>query len=335
MPSHTPEERKKRAKERREERLRREREESPLAKLGDVLAPGGPRQPTPSFTPPPRPTPTVKEREVIPEKETTGSAIFRNQETGQPSGLRQPDGGVILGDRRDIQGLIQNAISKGKTVQEAEQIAAQAEKLGVSQKALDILNQFQGQPLPPEVLAGLEPFEIDFLQSVGVATTAGLATAGGALAGAAIGGVLGAGVGAAPGAAIGGTIVGGLVGSQAFQKVTGNVQTQVADWIAATQPALEQGRTNLGRFITMTNAGTNPVEMTTLFYEEIEKLQKDHEILKLNTNKFKNYVGKDGHGQLVRYEIFFERTVPAFEQQLRSAIINPNPNINLISSSDL
>lgn len=260
--------------------------------------------------PQPQPGLTAQEKE----------AIIQNskQETKVESGGIFKGGQFFPLSRQDIASQ-QNVSGLQPTTTATEQ------QTGRSEKALQLFNQFQGQPLPPEILATLSPADIDEYQAI----ASGLAT----------------GIPSAVGGAIAGTITGGtasiplavLSGATGFiTALRSNIGAQISGDIEASVTGLEKGEANLRTIVTDVNTGGNAVKDTQLFYETVNALRKNQAELKLTTQSdLAKFSGKDGASQLARYNVFFNQTLPLLERSLQQAIINPDPNKILITPEDL
>lgn len=340
MPSHTAKEREKRRLEaeiKREEEIRKR-----LEATGKITPQFQPKGLGLSFgeiekLPKGKGTPIIKGEEP-PKPPEQKRFEFQEIDEGDNVVVTTPEGESFFISRRDLETFQKQAQKRGLPAVSGEQAEferKQAEFLkGRSEKALELFRQFQGQPLPPDVLATLKPHEIDEYQSLTSSLISGGITVAGGAAGALIGGAFTGGI-----AAVGGAAIGAGAGAFVVSKILGNVQAnikeQVSDYLKASAIPLKTIQTNLQRYITSNNQGGNSIENTQLFYNDLEFLKQEWEILKLDVREYKNYVGEDGHQQLVKYEIFFERTLPRLEQDLQSSIINPNPNKILLSALDL
>lgn len=248
--------------------------------------------------------------------------IIRDQDTGEPTFIFK-GGSYFSVDKEDP-----NAIAVG---------APEAAQTAESQNALNLFQEFRGQPLPPDVLASLSPVDIDAYQAL---ATGGAGAAIGAVGTGVGGAIAGGAVGSAGGpvGAVGGAVLGALAGliTGAAAGIRANVGAQLGGQISAKEGTFERNRTDLGILITNTNQGGPALDNVQSFQEVVTRMRLERAQLKKDTSTFyAKGTGNDGTRMLARYNLFFEQTLPLFEQQMEQAILNPNPNLNLVDLSDL
>ena len=298
---------------------------------------GSETAPAQAQTPKPIPTPVKTETRPEPTK-TTQPEIIRDDK-GHVTGVSLPDGRTFLGVGRDeALGLAENFLKKqqvpaGAIEAEvgAEARRKQAETLQQQETGLGLASQV-GQ-LSPEILDQVQRGKIEIGQVLGgglAAATPGVA--GGVVAGAA-GGALVGGVGAIPGA-VGGAVIGGVGAFVAGAR--SNLKSQKQGLVQAGAGSLMDGEKNLRKFVTAANKDpANAAEYMTMFNEQLSYIARDEGILKLDTKGFlKDISGVDGTPQIADYERFNIITRPFLEQQMQMALLNPDPNKNLITAEE-
>lgn len=268
------------------------------------------------------PKPTPKPQQTLPSGKTE---VIRD-ERGKLSGITTPSGRTLLG--------LSPSEVRGLAAKYAETAATPPGAVEAAQEAQLRQSQLQGQQLAagvgqvsPEIVAQAQPAGVDVSQALGTAATGILpGLAAGAAAGA-VGGSLAGGVGAIPGAIIGGGI-GAISGF--LSGIRSNIKAQRSDLVTIKKRSLTEREQNLNDLILDTNQ--NPAhasENMQLFNMQLSLIEKDHSTLTQETDeKLDKWLGVDGTPELARYE-YFNEIGGAREQlveEMRTALINPNPN---------
>jgi len=264
----------------------------------------------------------------LPRQGSPSGVVIKN-EAGQIKGFENPKGDVFLGASPSLQRASDAGIS-------AAEISQQQFLQNRSQRAMQLIQQYQGQELSPEVLATLTADEVNLYKTFAASGgTAGIAGAG-ALIGGLAAGIPTGGVGAIPGA-IGGAAIGGLIANSALNSARANIKEQLSGNILAKKIELLNGDKLMRDLITDINGGGDPMENIKKFYELETALQVAHEKLKLDTQSdLALFSSEDGTPELARYKLFFREdigTFAALERELIQAAQNPNPNKILSTSS--
>lgn len=244
--------------------------------------------------------------------------IIRDQETGEITGLTFPDGRTITGSEKDLLPIISKRAPTGTPAGtiEASQAGFQRELSKFSaeeqQKALKLFQEFQGQPLPQELLNQLSPTEISAFQAIagGVSGQAGT-IASGALTGALVGGGPGALVGAGAG------IITGIIS---------NIRGQSRDIIKGKARTISTFDSNMNDAITAINGGDNPSANVLVFRDNYFNALSLRQELKIEQQRFiAKGIGKDAQRELIAVETYIEEVLPNLERELQLSILNPNP----------
>jgi len=202
--------------------------------------------------------------------------------------------------------------------------------LSVEQRqAQDLFTQFQGN-IPPEVLAGLSPTQIDLIQALSAGAAGAVP---GVIGGAIGGGVLGGGPASIP-LAVGGAVLGGL--GTFIAGVRSNVSSQLSGQLGGQVTVLERTQQNLRAVVTDINTGGNPVKGVQTFNEIVALARMSNAQVKVDTQTwYAKGTGQDGTALLARYDMFFDQTLPIIERELEQSIANPNPNRLLVEIDEI
>jgi hypothetical protein len=157
--------------------------------------------------------------------------------------------------------------------------------------------------------------------------------AGGAVAGAVAGAAVG-GVGAPVGAVIGGAA--GALGTF-LSGARSSIKQQQAGEFSADQTALSRGQTMLRSLITDTNRNPqNAPENIALFYQTLSMIDVAHARTYRDSQEDLNkFLGNDGTEQLAKFEVFDSTMRQYYIQAFEASLMQPNPNMNLITEEDL
>lgn len=281
--------------------------------------------------------PQTAPAENAPNKQNAPIETFRDQGTGERTGFTLggndffgPPSLVNEAIQRELQRRqepgFQNAAlpgSQGPGVVDLTQVPAATQQVrnlfGLAGQVGE-LNQGPFTQLPPQ---GTAP---DYNQAIGAALTSTLAgAAGGAVVGAAVGGL-----GAIPGAVIGG--LGGFLSSTRSE-----LKRQRAESIQANSVTLQETSQQLAALITDTNQNPqNAAENLALFNQQMNKVDRAYKQLRIDTNSDLNkFLGETGLPELREYELFNSGERLILEQQMQTALLNPNPNKNLVTMEQL
>lgn len=209
----------------------------------------------------------------------------------------------------------------------AQQVGQQPEVTPEQQEGLPLpLEQIEAMPLGPERTKAYNDYvawnskRLDFGQAF---ASASAGAAGGAVAGSfipGVGNVLGA---------IGGFLTGFIA----------NLRSQASGRIEAASQNVEKVETNIRALITDTNMNPgNAARNTQLFNAQLNRLDSAYAQLRMETRSNLNkFLDKDGTPQLERFEIFNSPggARQILTSQMQTAVLNPNPNINLITVDEL
>jgi len=263
--------------------------------------------------------------------------VFRNEQ-GIPSGITV-GGKTYLGlSPNDVNKMAQADALNKENPFNAQPVGTAA---NIAQQ------QAQGAQLAPQVgqtdqslLSRIEAQPLDAGEAIG----AGLAGVipgllGGAVAGAGIGGaatIPAGGAGAIPGAVIGaltGAVGGFLVG------VRGSMKDQMSGSISSAGLTPKKVTTNLRALVTDTNKNPqNAAENLEMFNYQLSLMDmQEGKLIKETSRDLNKWLGQQGETQLQQYALFNSQggTRQFLEQQMQMALLNPNPNTNLITMDDL
>ena len=280
-----------------------------------------------------------------PKGKTTGAAVmgtkkpgemqvFRDERTGELSGVVKPDGTVLLGlSPEEIRDMAERRKQKTElpagTV-EVSKVAALEEQ---QKKGAELATQVGGAPVTPIEQPGVSPIEWGRAAGAGLGAAAPSAL-GGAAAGA-VGGLI-AGAPLGPGALITaglGAIGGFLVGMRS------NLKTQTGEEIKAAAGSLKKRDTLLRGLITDTNQDpSHAAENLQMFNQQMAYLERDYGKLHLEAQRSLNtFTGNDGSVELTKYEVFYSPggTRDFLVSQMQTALINPNPAKSLLTMDDI
>ena len=218
--------------------------------------------------------------------------------------------------------------------QEIEKAAEKKFPDEISEEALSLFQKYRGQPLPPEVLAAISPFDLDAYQALSSAAgLAGTGFAAGAAVGATAGAVTTGGLASLPAALIigGVTSVGVFVGA-----LQNNIKSQIAGEIKAVKNKLPEYEKAWRFQLTAINQNENPLEIVKLFYETIADFQESHAKLRLQHRSWiTRGLGSDATKELGKYDSFEEHVLPQYELALQKAILNPDPNTIFVTAEEI
>ena len=272
-----------------------------------------------------------------PKKETPG--VFTDVNTGKPSGITTPQGETFLGLRpEEVQQYQQRRTGVGMqalpSIQEAKLMEEQQARLQlIQQEAANVGNipAAQGQLTNPDLQQALQTGAAGAIPGVvgGIATGA---LAGG-LAGAA--GIVGGPTAllTIPALATAGGIAGYLTATRS------NLKSQASGVITGQQATLRKGESNLRALITDTNSHPeNAFENLALFNDQLSRIDQAHANLNRDTSGaegLNSWLGEDGTPQLAKFEDFNAITRDMLVNEMRNAMITPNPSKILITSDEI
>ena len=232
-----------------------------------------------------------------------------------------PDGKIAVGlSQKDFRTLLSQqpgAKVTGRELVGGQERPSQSEQM--AKQGLINLAKTTGQ-IDPEIARAIQAGEIDIGQVIG----GGLAGAiPGVVGGAAVGAVAG-GIGAVPGAVTGGT-------ATFLAGIRSNIASQRRGQVQASKQGLSDGITNLRKLITAANSDpANVYEYLQMFNEQLSYIERDYGNLKLDTQGFlKDITGVDGTPELADFERFYDYERTILITSMQTAIINPNPNLDL------
>lgn len=271
----------------------------------------------------------------------TGPEIFRNNKTGNPSGVSLPDG-------RDFLGLDEEEVAQLAAQQQPSALPAgtmpvgTAANEGARQQAIGKLMQLGQQGLlTPQEIQAVAGSGVDVSQAIGAGAVGAVpGLLGGLATGAVAGAIGGAATGAAAGAIFGpaalltagaGAVAGFLIA------VRSNIRSQQTDSFAADREALTKGDRYLRSLITDTNQNPqNAGENIALFYQTLNMIDVAHaKTYKDSQEDLNNFLGKDGTRELARFEVFDSTMRQYYISQFNTALATPNPGAIIINSQDL
>lgn len=277
------------------------------------------------------------EPETIPKQEENPQPKVYRDEKGYLSGV-EIGGKTYLGLSPDevnqmIEGERKKTELPAGAVEMSQSQEQKRKELGIEENkrtAYELFQKYKGQPLPPEVVSSLNPSQIDWYQALASGVTGA--------AGGFVSGLVGKGIAAATGVGTlpallltAGTTIGGL-----YLGIRSNIKAQIGGELSGRTIELGKGEQNLRMIITDINGGGNPIQDTQLFYENLNALKLSQAELEKDTSTFyAKGTGTDGTPELVRYDIFFNRTLPLLERELNQAILNPNPNRILVEEGEV
>lgn len=274
-----------------------------------------------------RAPPPVKPTEVPEFEDPTKPQIIRNQETGEVAGIIKPDGTVLLGKARDIQGIASSVAGKQKLPEGAVEASDVAKKRQRTEMAEELLPQVGVTPQLP--IQAQEVSQEQALKSAlpGTATGVGAGIVGGAVLGGTAGTVALPGVGTVAGATAGAVIGGAATFLNSYR---GNLKQQVTDNITGKKIALTEGEQNLRNIINSVEAGADPSQALQDFNMQLALIDQAHARLYLDTqSELNQFLGEDGTKELTRFELFNSQG-GAREQyilDMQTAILNPTGKI--------
>lgn len=274
-----------------------------------------------------------KKSETEKPKTNTGNVEVFKDQNNQLSGFTLNGETYFGATPEEIRGVVEKQRLKTEIPTGAALVGTQR-ALEQQQEQGALLAQRVGMLSPDIVRQGNKASGIDYGQVIG----GGLAAAapgvtGGAAVGAA-GGSLAGGVGAVPGA-IGGAILGGVGAFVAGAR--SNLKAQRSGSVQASAASLPDAEKNLRKFIIAANQ--NPAaaaEYNAMFNEQLSYIERDWGKLQLDSSGFlKDLSGVDGTPQRADYQRFYDTTRPLLIQQMQLALLNPDPNKNLLNPEDL
>jgi hypothetical protein len=239
-------------------------------------------------------------------------------------GLQKGDKESILASK-EINPLTEAQAQTPSTMNEQQFAKQQQQQQLLLQKAQEV-GQVNNTPI--------EQNPIDVQQALGAGVTgAGIGAAGagslGALATAATGGAaLPVALAVTGVAAISGFVTG----------VVSNLKQQRAGDITAEVSNIKTGSTALRAIIQDTNSGGNTAENIDLFNYQLARIDEAYSKLHLETQSSLNkFLGKDGTPELEKFESFYSAggMKDYLVNEMQQAILNPNPNKQLITISDV
>lgn len=275
------------------------------------------------------------EEETPAKKSLTSPEVFKN-EKGNLSGITLPDGRTFLGLSPEEVNQVNEGYQKKTTPPKGTQPVGTAANLEQQQaQGAQLAQSIDAQSALADRIEA-QPTQPNYGQALG----AGVANVipglvGGVVAGAAGGAVIG-GVGAIPGAVIGG--VAGAIGTF-VSGVKSDLKGQLSGELSAKSLTVTKAERNLRALVTDTNQNpANAAQNLELFNAQLALLDREHGALILETNRDLNkWLSQDGTTQLQRYELFNSQggTRDFLKMQMQSALLNPNPAVNLITMEDL
>ena len=273
---------------------------------------------------------------LVPPAQREGTQVFRD-ERGRLIGFTDPRTGVPIApitseDVETAVGGFQQKLGTPSGAVEVAEVGGVGAVGAVGQGELSLAERVQiAQQIgvSPELLNQIAIRNPDYV----TALKAGLgAAAAGVVGGATVGAIAGGGVGA-----IGLGVVGGVGSFLAGAR--GELKSQVSGEISASTLSVRKAETLLRMIITDTNKNPqNAYQNYEDFNTILAQVDIAHETLKLETqrdiNKFIG-LGNAGTSELERFETFNTLVRPRFEFEMQTALVNPDPNKNLVSFNDL
>lgn len=227
----------------------------------------------------------------------TGIEIIRDQDSGEPRGVRLPDGREILGmSEREIRDLVKGEQDKSPIPIDVTEAGGQRTARELQQKAperLQAISEVAQAPTEEELQTLGKPQGVNPGQAAGQAVASNLAVGATSLAGAPATGGASAVLGA------------GFVATSLFSTVS-TLKSQFNENIQAEVSNVGQGTRNL-KAIVATTTPENADEQIALFQHQLNRIDEANSNLYLTTRTdTAKFLGKEGKPELEKFEIFNE-----------------------------